>query len=82
MTQIQILNKLEKKLTSFGIEPQPRQTVTGQVCFPVKYKGSGFGAVLTCIGGKPMETWWGKCSPIVERRIREHFAAFQAVDAL
>ena len=82
MTHIEALNKLEKKLVSFGINPQPRQTARGQVCFPVRYKGDGFGAVLTCIGGKPKETWWGQCSPNVERRIREHFEAFQAVDAL
>ena len=82
MTEIQALNKLEKKLAAFGIEPQPRQTSRGQVCFPVKYKGSGFRAVLTCTGGKPTQTWWGQCSPNVERRIREHFEAFQAVDAL
>lgn len=82
MTQIQQLNKLEKKLISFGVKPQPRQTAKGQVCFPVKYFGDGFGAVLTCLGGKPIEEWWGQCSPIVERRIREHFAAFQAVDRL
>ena len=82
MTEIQALNKLEKKLAAFGIKSQPRQTSRGQVCFPVKYKGSGFGAVLTCTGGKPTETWWGIYSPIIEKRIREHFAAFQAVDAL
>ena len=82
MTHIEALNKLEKKLVSFGIKPQPRQTARGQVCFPVKYKGNGFGAVLTFTGGRPEETWWGQCSPIVERRIREHFAAFRAVDAL
>lgn len=82
MTQIQQLNKLEKKLASFGIKSQPRQTAKGQVCFPVKYFGDGFGAVLTCIGGKLIETWWGECSPIVEIRIRQHFEAFQAVDAL
>ena len=82
MTHIQALNELEKKIVSFGIKPQPRQTARGQVCFPVKYKGNGFGAVLTFTGGRPEETWWGQCSPIVERRIREHFAAFRAVDAL
>ena len=82
MTQIQALNKLEKKLVAFGIEPKPRQTSKGQVCLPVKYKGEGFGAVLTCVGGKRTEQWWGRCSPTVEQRIREHFSAFQAVDAL
>ncbi len=82
MTHIQALNRLEKKLVAFGIKPQPRQTATGQVCLPVRYKGNGFGAVLTCIGGKPTETWWGECSPTVETRIRQHFEAFQAVDAL
>lgn len=82
MAQIEALNKLEKKLVAFGIEPKPRQTARGQVCFPVKYQGSGFGAVLTCTGGKLAETWWGQCSPVIERRIREHFEAFQAVDAL
>ena len=82
MTEIQALNKLEKKLAAFGIKPQPRQTARGQICFPVKYKGNGFGAVLTCVGGKQIEQWWGRCSPIVEQRIREHFSAFQAVDAL
>ncbi len=82
MTQIEALNKIENKLAAFGIKSQPRQTARGQVCFPVRYKGDGFGAVLTCIGGKPTETWWGECSPIIERRIREHFEAFQAVDAL
>lgn len=82
MTQIEALNKIEKKLAAFGIVPQPKQSARGQVCFPVKYLGNGFGAVLTCIGGKPQETWWGEYSPNVERRIREHFEAFQAVDAL
>lgn len=82
MTEIQALNKLEKKLVSFGIRPQPKQTARGQVCLPIKYSGDGFGAVLSATGGKPTERWWGNCSPTVEQRIREHFAAFLTVDAL
>lgn len=82
MTEIQTLNKLERKLLSFGITPQPKQTARGSICLPVKYIGKGFSAVLSCVGGKPTEQWWGQCSPTVERRIREHFGAFQKVDAL
>lgn len=82
MTTIEELNKIEKKLISFGVEPRPRQTAKGSICLPVKYVGAGFGAVFSCIGGQPIERWWGQCSPTVQNRIREHFGAFQAVDAL
>ena len=82
MTEIQTLNKLERKLLSFGVNPQPKQTARGSVELPIKYTGAGFGAVLSCVGGKPTEQWWGQCSPTVQNRIREHFGAFQAVDTL
>ncbi|WP_317108560.1 hypothetical protein [Chroococcidiopsis sp. SAG 2025] len=82
MPEIQTLNKLERKLISFGVTPQPRQTARGSICLPVKYVGASFGAVLSCVGGQPTERWWGQCSPTVQNRIREHFGAFQAVNAL
>ncbi|MBE9015878.1 hypothetical protein IQ272_06970 [Chroococcidiopsidales cyanobacterium LEGE 13417] len=82
MPEIQTLNKLERKLISFGVTPQPKQTARGSICLPVKYVGANFGAVLSYVGGQPTERWWGQCSPTVQNRIREHFGAFQAVDAL
>lgn len=81
MTDIQNLNKLEKKLVSFGVKPQPKQTSKGEISLPIRYLGEGFRATLTCVGGKPIEEWWGQCNPTVRRRVREHFNAFLAVDA-
>lgn len=81
MTQVTLLNKLERKLTSFGISVRPRQTSRGSITLPVKYQGNGFGATFSCIGGRPTESWWGNWSPTAMKRAKEHFDAFLAVDS-
>ncbi len=82
MSEIQQLNKLEKLLNSFGVKCNPRQTAKGEICIPILYKGKEFSAVISCVGGTPVEQWWGEYSATVQRRIREHFRAFLAVDSL
>jgi hypothetical protein len=82
MTPISQLNQLEKKLRSFGIIPIPRQDRSGKITLPVLYRADDFSAKLSAIGGTPTEHWRGQCSRHVARRIREHFQAFLAVDAL
>ncbi len=82
MTEIQLLNKLEKKLNSFGIKCNPRQTAKGEICLPIQYVGNGFGAVLSCMGGTPVEKWWGSWSETAKKRTKEHFNAFLEVDGL
>ncbi|PSB00412.1 hypothetical protein [Merismopedia glauca] len=82
MTAIAQLNNLERKLRSFGIRIVPRQTSRGLVTLPVRYVDGGCYAELTCIGGRLNEQWYGSWSHTVRRRIKEHFEAFLAVDAL
>ncbi len=82
MVEIQLLNKLEKILTSFGVKCYPHQTARGEISLPIIYKGHGFTAILSCIGGNPTEKWKGQYNTTVQRKIREHFQAFLAVDAL
>jgi hypothetical protein len=82
MTEIQQLNKLERMLNSFGVQCNPRQTAKGEILLPIHYKGEGFTAVLSSVGGNPTEEWWGKCSTTIRKRVKEHFQAFIAVDSL
>ncbi|PSB00467.1 hypothetical protein [Merismopedia glauca] len=82
MPPIQQLNRLEKKLNSFGIRIKPQQTSKGLVTLPVRYMKGSSSAELTCIGGRSTESWRGLWSPTVQQRIKEHFEAFLAVDAL
>ncbi|WP_146131756.1 hypothetical protein [Merismopedia glauca] len=82
MPPIEQLNRLEKKLRSFGIRVLPRQTSAGLVTLPVRYVDSERSAILTCVGGRPTESWRGLWSPTVQKRIKDHFEAFLAVDAL
>jgi hypothetical protein len=82
MPQIQELNKLEKILSSFGVTCKPRQTKSGEICLPILYKGNGFSVVVSCFAGKPTEKWNGHYSSTIQKRVREHFQAFLAVDAL
>ncbi len=82
MPEIQQLNKLEKLLNSFGVQCNPRQTSKGEISLPILYRGDGFSVIFSCMGGTPTEEWCGQCSATVQRRIKEHFRAFLAVDAL
>lgn len=82
MPQIQELNKLERILASFGVTCKPRQNRNGEICLPIIYKGKGFSAMISSIGGKPTEEWRGNYSNTVQKRIRQHFQAFLLVDAL
>jgi hypothetical protein len=82
MTPIAQLNNLERKLRSFGIRVLPRQTSRGLVTLPVRYVDGECSAELTCIGGRPTEQWLGNWSPLAQKRIKEHFSSFLAVEAL
>lgn len=71
------LNKLHKKLASFGIKIQARYDKTNTPQAPVYYKGENFAVTITCCDATMIiKPHYGSPSKQKELRIKQHFLAF------